>query len=406
MSSQAQDQSSVQPDMNITDTPPPNRTGLRGLFGRSAKPKAIDEEEYRLLSVRQLMIRKFLRNRMAVISGIVLIILYLATIFAGFVAPYNARSSDSRLTFSPPVTVRFYDPETSQFFLQPFFYPLRGERNLETFQMDYVEDRTERIPIDFFVRGDEYTILGFIETDLHLFGSRDPDERLHIMGSDQRGRDLFSRIMFGGQVSLSVGVIGVFITIVVGSIIGTLSGYYGGIFDNITQRVIETIRTFPQLPLWMALAAAIPPTWSPEYVYAGIVIVLAFINWTGLAREVRGLVLSLKKRDFVAAAEASGASTGRIVRKHMIPNMMSHIIVTATLAIPVTILGESALSFLGIGVRIPMVSWGLLLNDAIKIQNIALYPWLLFPGLFILITVIAYNFLGDGLRDMVDPFAR
>lgn len=366
----------------------------------------VTEDEYRLLSIRQLMLRKFMRNRMAVLSAIVLTALYIVTIFAGFFAPYGVQSSVSALTFSPPVTVRFWDPVEERLYLQPFFYPLRGERNMQTFQLEYVEDRSERIPIDFFVQGDSYRILGFIESNIHLFGPRDSDERLHIMGSDQRGRDLFSRILYGGQISLSVGVIGVFITIVVGSVIGTLSGYYGGVIDNVTQRFIETIRTFPQLPLWMALAAAIPPTWPPEYVYAGIVVVLAFINWTGLAREVRGLVLSLKKRDFVAAAEASGASVGRIVRKHMIPNMMSHIIVTATLAIPVTILGESALSFLGIGVRPPMVSWGMLLNDAINIQNIALYPWLLYPGLFILITVIAYNFLGDGLRDMVDPFAR
>ncbi len=385
-----------------------SRFGLQRLFGRGGQPDAqtITEDDYQLLSVRELMLRKFLRNRMAVISGVALVFIYLATIFAGFFAPYSARDADSSLTFSPPVVPRFYDPETGQFFLQPFFYPLRGERNMETFQLEYVEDRTARIPIDFFVKGEAYTYLGIFEGDRHLFGPRGGEERLHIMGSDQRGRDLFSRIIFGGQVSLSVGIFGVVITIALGSIIGTLSGYYGGMFDNVMQRIIETLRSFPQLPLWMALAAAIPPQWPPEWVYAGIVIVLAFINWTGLSREVRGLVLSLKERDFVHAAEAAGASTARIVRKHMIPNMASHIIVTATLAIPITILGESALSFLGIGVRPPMVSWGLLLNDALKIQNIVLYPWTLFPGLFILVTVIAYNFLGDGLRDMVDPFAR
>ena len=386
------------------------RTGMSipRLFGRGSqkKPGAITDEEYQILSVRQLMIRKFMRNRMSVIAGIALILIYLATIFAGFVAPYSARDADSKLTFSPPMVPRFYDPESGTFFLQPFFYPLRGERNPETFQLEYVEDRTERVPIDFFVRREPYMVLGIIPLDVHLFGPRNSDERLHLMGSDQRGRDLFSRIVYGGQVSLSVGIFGVGITVVLGAIFGTLSGYYGGMFDNIMQRLIETIQSFPTLPLWMALAAAIPPQWPPEWVYAGIVFVLAFIGWTGLAREVRGLVLSLKERDFVHAAEAAGASTGRIVRKHMIPNMASHIIVTATLAIPITILGESALSFLGIGVRPPMVSWGLLLNDALKIQNIVLYPWTLFPGIFILVTVIAYNFLGDGLRDMVDPFAR
>jgi peptide/nickel transport system permease protein len=374
--------------------------------GGQPKPGAVTLDDYQLLTVRQLMLRKFMRNRMAVISGIALIIIYLATLFAGFVAPYSARDSDSSLSFSPPMVVRFFDPESGAFYLQPFFYPLRGERNPETFQLEYVEDRTARIPIDLFVRGESWTALGFLQGDLHLFGPRGGEERLHIMGSDQRGRDLFSRIIFGGQVSLSVGIFGVLITVVLGAVFGTLSGYYGGWFDNTMQRLIEAIRSFPQLPLWMALAAAIPPQWPPEWVYAGIVIVLAFINWTGLAREVRGLVLSLKERDFVYAAEAAGASTARIVRRHMIPNMASHIIVTATLAVPITILGESALSFLGIGVRPPMVSWGLLLNDAIKIQNIVLYPWTLFPAIFILTTVIAYNFLGDGLRDMVDPFAR
>ncbi len=375
-------------------------------IGFAKAQRAITEEEYRLLSVRELMLRKFLRNRMATWCGVLLVFVYLMTLFAGFFAPYSARESDSSLTFSPPMILRFHDPETGVFYLQPFFYPLRGRRDPQTFQLEYEEDRSARIPIDLFVRGEAWTALGLIRGDLHLFGPRDGAERLHLMGSDQRGRDLFSRIIFGGQVSLSVGIFGVLITIVLGSVLGTLSGYYGGVFDHVMQRAIEAIRSFPQLPLWMALAAAIPPQWPPEWVYAGIVVVLAFINWTGLAREVRGLVLSLKERDFVHAAEASGASTARIVRRHMIPNMASHIIVTATLAVPVTILGESALSFLGIGVRPPMVSWGLLLNDAIRIQNIVLYPWTLFPGIFILVTVIAYNFLGDGLRDMADPFAR
>jgi len=376
------------------------------LFGVQKKNVELGvQDEYQLLTVRQLMIRKFLRNRMALLSFIALVIIYLVTLFAGFFAPYTARDADSKLTYSPPMTIRLQDPESGHFHL-PFFYPLRGKRNMETFQLEYVEEREKRIPIQFFVKGEPYKALGIIAWDVHLFGSSDPEERLHIMGSDVRGRDLFSRIIYGGQVSLSVGIFGVLITIAVGSVIGTLSGYYGGVFDNVVQRVIETIRSFPQLPLWMALAAAIPPQWPPEWVYAGIVVVLAFINWTGLSREVRGLVLSLKERDYVHAAEASGASTARIVRVHLIPNMASHIIVTATLAVPVTILGESALSFLGIGVRPPMVSWGLLLNDAIKIQNIVLYPWTLFPGAFILVAVIAYNFLGDGLRDMVDPFSR
>lgn len=362
------------------------------------------QAEYRLLSVRQLMWRKFARNRMAVVSAVVLILLYLATIFAGFFAPYGVQSGDSSLSFAPPMRIRFYNPETGNFSLRPFFFPLQGGRNAQTFQLEYVEDRSQPRFLDFFVKGEPYKVLGLVQMDRHLFGVEEGAARLYLLGADQRGRDLFSRIVYGGQVSLSVGIIGVGLTVLLGAVIGTLSGYFGGVVDNAIQRLIETLRTFPELPLWMALSAAIPPQWPPEWVYAGIVMVLAFVNWTGLAREVRGLVLSLKKRDFVAAAEASGGSTARIVRKHLIPNMASHIIVTATLAVPITILGESALSFLGIGVRPPMVSWGLLLNDAIKIQIVALHPWMLFPALFIILTVIAYNFLGDGLRDMVDPF--
>ena len=376
------------------------------LFGGDKLARGVTEEEYRLLTVRQLMWRKFARHRMALISGIILILLYFVTILAGFFGPYGIQNGDASLSFAPPMRVRFYNPETQTFSLRPFIFPLLGQRNSETFQLEYIEDRTNPVHLQFLVKGDPYKILGLIEWNMHLYGTENEDVRVYIMGADQRGRDLFSRIIYGGQVSLSVGILGVGLTVLLGAIIGTLSGYYGGTIDNLTQRMIETIQTFPEIPLWMALAAAIPPNWPPEWVYAGIVVVLAFVHWTGLAREVRGLVLSLKERDFVASAEASGGSTARIVRKHMIPNAASHIIVTATLAIPVTILGESALSFLGIGVRPPMVSWGLLLNDAIKIQILALSPWMLFPAIFILLTVMTYNFLGDGLRDMVDPFSR
>lgn len=370
----------------------------------AAPAPAPSKDDYRLLSVRQLMWRKFLRNRLAVISAIVLILLYLATIFAGFVAPYGPQDGVSRLSYAPPTVIRFCD-ETEGCSLRPFVYGFKSERNPETFLLEFVEDRETPHYIYFFERGAEYKILGLIPSDWHLFGTRSEEARVSLLGNDQRGRDLFSRIIYGGQVSLSVGLVGVLILVILGSVIGTLSGYYGGWFDSFTQRFIETLRVFPEIPLWMALSAAIPPLWPPEMVYAGIVVVLAFIGWTGLAREVRGLTLSLKKRDFVLSAEASGASTARIVRKHLIPNMLSHIIVTATLMVPVTILGESALSFLGLGVRPPMISWGLLLSDAFKVQVIALYPWMLAPAGFILIAVLAFNFLGDGLRDMVDPFA-
>src|SRR5690606_33739885 len=302
------------------DKPFPKKSegGLSRWFRRRSQTSdEITEDEFQFLTVRQLMWRKFARNRMAVASGVVLILLYIITIFAGFFAPYNAATARSAYSFGPPQTIRFYDEETGQFFLRPFVYRMKGERNMQTFQLEYQEDRSIRDHLHLFVRGDSYRLFGLIESDLHLFGTVDEGSQIYLLGADQRGRDLFSRILYGGQVSLSVGIIGVLITVALGSTIGTLSGYLGGTFDNVVQRLIETLRSFPQLPMWMALSAAIPPQWPPEWVYAGIVVVLAFINWTGLAREVRGLVLSLRQRDFIAAAEAAGASTPRIVRKHM-----------------------------------------------------------------------------------------
>lgn len=361
--------------------------------------------DYRLLSVRQLMVRKFMHNQLAVIAAIVLVMFYLTTIFAGFFAPYGPQNADSKLSYSPPYQIHFLDSENGRISWRPFVYRLDSVRNKKTFRLEFVQDTGVRDEISFFVRGDTYKLFWLFESDMHLFGVLSEGARLHLLGSDKRGRDLLSRILFGGQVSLSVGLVGVAIMVFLGSIIGTLSGYYGGWFDAVSQRFIETLRVFPDIPLWMALSAAIPPQWPPEWVYAGIVMVLSFIGWTGLARELRGLILSVRGRDFVLAAEASGASTARIMRKHLIPTVASHIIVTATLAVPITILGESALSFLGIGVRPPMISWGLLLSDAFNVQVIAQQPWMLAPAGFILFAVLAFNFVGDGLRDVVDPFS-
>jgi len=381
-----------------------HKNPIRNYLDARKRRAVITEEEFQYLSVRQLMWRKFRHNRMAVISLVVLIFLYLITAFADFVSPTYFRTADTEFAWASPQRPRFRDVETGEWSLRPFVYPIKGERNLLTFKREYVEDRSTRDYIHLIVEGDPYKLLGFVETDIHLFGTE--SGKLFLMGADQRGRDLFSRIIYGGRISLTIGFLGVLISVVLGSVIGAMSGYLGGTFDMVTQRIIELLQAFPTLPLWMALAAAIPVTWSPEAVYAGIVVVLSFLGWTGLAREVRGKVLSLKEQDFVSYAESSGASSYRVVRKHMIPNLASHILVTATLAVPITILGESALSFLGLGVRPPMVSWGLLLSEAIKIQVIALYPWQLFPALFIWAAVMAFNFLGDGLRDMVDPFSR
>jgi len=359
------------------------------------------EEAFRYLTVRQLMWRKFLRSRVAVLSGIALIVIYLVMVLADFFAPYDMTHAQSDYLYCPPQLLRFVDA-AGRFSLRPFVYPVTGERDLETFRFIYTEDRTRKAYVHLFVQGDPYTLLGR-EFRLRFFGVK--EGTIFLLGTDVRGRDQLSRIVIGSRISLTLGLVGVMISVFLGSVIGTLSGYFGGLLDDVIQRVIEFIRSFPTLPLWMALSAALPPTWPSHLVYLGIVVVLSFIGWTSLAREVRGKILSLRETDFVRAAQATGASTGRLIFVHMIPTMASHILVVATLSIPGMILGESTLSFLGLGIKPPLTSWGLLLSQAQRIEVMRLYPWMLAPGIFIAVVVLAFNFLGDGLRDAVDPFA-
>jgi peptide/nickel transport system permease protein len=370
---------------------------------QSRLPDSPPDEKFRFLSLGELMWLKFLRNRIAVLSGILLIILYVVMIFADFFSPYDYNYAHTDFLYCPPQTIRFIDNQ-GNFSLNPFVYPIKGERDLKTFRFVYKEDTTKKVYIQFFFQGDPYTFIGR-ESTLRLIGIPKDQGTLFIFGTDVRGRDLFSRIMTGSRISLTLGLVGVIITIFLGSVIGTLSGYFGGAIDNLIQRVIEFIRCFPTLPLWMALSAALPPDWPSHLVYFGIVVVLAFIGWTGLAREVRGKILSLRSTDYVLAAESTGASTKRIVFVHMIPSVSSHIMVVATLSVPGMILGESALSFLGLGIKPPLTSWGLLLSQAQKIEVLRLYPWMLWPGAFIFLVVLAFNFLGDGLRDAIDPFS-
>jgi peptide/nickel transport system permease protein len=360
-------------------------------------------EEFKYLTLGQLAWRKFFHNKIAVASGVFLILIYLMMIFAEFVAPYNMTKGHTQYLYSPPQKLRFID-EQGNFSLRPFVYPITGERDLKTFQFVYTEDRSTKAYVYFFVEGDPYKYLG-MRANRHLFGVKEDEGTLFLFGTDVRGRDQLSRIVMGSRISLTLGLAGVMITLFLGTVIGTLSGYLGGAVDNVIQRVIEFIRSFPTLPLWMALSTALPPDWPSHLVYLGIVVVLAFIGWTGLAREVRGKILSLRSTDFVLAAQATGASTKRLVFVHMIPSVSSHIMVVATLAIPGMILGESALSFLGLGIKPPLTSWGLLLSQAQKVEVMRLYPWMLTPGIFIFFVVLAYNFLGDGLRDAIDPFA-
>ncbi len=362
------------------------------------------EDDANILSIRRLMWLRFKRNRLALIGGIFLIFMYIAAIFAGFIAPNNPLEVYSKYVSMSPQGLHFFDTE-GNFHLVPFAYEVKSAVDPKTFRKDFSIVPEKTYPLQFFVHGSEYTILGFIKSDIHLFGVEEPGT-LFLFGADSQGRDIFSRVWFGAQVSLSVGLVGVFLTLIFGSILGIASGYIGGLFDDAIQRIIELLMSFPQLPLWLALATLIPNNWPSDRTYFAITIVLAILSWGALARQTRSMVYSLRETDFVTAARYSNCSDWRIITRHLLPNTMSHIIVVATTAIPGMILGETALSFLGLGIRSPLISWGLLLTDAQHVRVLLQQPWILTPAVFVIATVIAFNFLGDGLRDAADPFAK
>ena len=359
----------------------------------------------------QLMWWKFRRHRMAMVGLVIVALLYFVAFFAGFFAPQATATYNRRYTQAPPQTIHWFDDGV----FAPHVYGYSQETDPRTYQRIYTIDEEEKIPLGFFVRGDPYKIglhgipLPLIQnlsitSDIHFFGPVNHGDPFHVFGTDDVGRDTWSRLIYASQVSLSVGLVGVFLSLILGILLGGLSGLMGGWIDNLIQRLIEIIRSIPDIPLWMALATAVPPRWDPIYVYFGITIILSFIGWTGMAREVRGKFLALREEDFVMAAELDGVPRHRIITRHMIPSFLSHIIAATTLAIPGMILGETALSFLGLGLRPPVVSWGVMLQDAMNIATIATIPWLLLPGLAVVITVLAFNFLGDGLRDAADPY--
>lgn len=350
------------------------------------------------------MWRRLMRFPLARTALVLLGSTYAVTFVAPFVAPYALAFRDSSYAAAPPMTLRFYSSETG-FVLRPFVCGLSRQRDQETLRLEYAPDCSQRYPLRLFVHGDEYRMWGLIPSSLHLFGVSAPG-RVFVLGTDMLGRDLFSRVLIGGQVSLSVGLVGVAITVVLGALVGLASGYYGGAVDNALQRLIEVLMSFPSVPLWMVLAAALPESWSPLQTYLAVVCILALIGWTSLARQLRGLVLSLRESELVVAAKALGGSEQRILLKHLLPQTFSHIIVVATLAIPGTILAESALSFLGLGLQPPFTSWGVLLQDAQGVENLVAQPWLATPAFFIIWAVLLWNFVGDGLRDAADPHAR
>jgi peptide/nickel transport system permease protein len=346
----------------------------------------------------QMMWRKFIRNRTAVVGGIVVLLFYLTALFANFIAPYTLQERMTEYSFLSPQRVYFFNEGK----IQPFVYGLKGSRDPVTLMRIYVPDIEKRIPIRFFVQGESYKLIGLISASTHLFGVE--EGIVSLMGTDGQGRDMFSRIIIGSQLSLTIGLVGVALSLIIGAFLGVASGYYGGWIDNLIQRMIEIVRSFPPIPLWMALTAALPSHWPPMKVYFAITVILSLIGWTWLARQLRGKVLALREEDFIMAAQLAGASDGWIIFRHLVPASFSHIIVISTLAMPAMILAESALSFLGLGLRPPLTSWGVLLQQAQNIQVLLLYPWLLVPGFFVAISILAFNFLGDGLRDAADPY--
>lgn len=360
-------------------------------------------EKYLNASTRQLIWWRFKKHKLAMVGLWFIILLYIAAAFCEFIAPYDKDHRHIEYLYVRPSNIHIFDQEGR--LTWPYVCSLKQRIDLVTQQFIYEEVPESCHQIVFFVRGDSYSFWGLWESDLHLFGAHKPG-KVFLFGTDRMGRDMFSRCLYGSRISLSIGMIGVGLSLVLGLILGGVSGYVGGWTDGIIQRTVEIIRCFPSVPLWMGLAAAMPKHWPALKVYFAITIILSLIGWTDLARMVRGKLIALREEEFVMAARFAGAGHARIIFRHLLPSFTSHIIVTVTLAIPSMILAETALSFLGIGLKPPITSLGVLLKEAQNINTIALNPWLLIPVLFVILTVLAFNFIGDGLRDAVDPYSR
>ncbi|WP_455270516.1 ABC transporter permease [Rhizobium herbae] len=368
-------------------------------------PHSVDvmtEEQSRIYQASQLRLMwwKFKKHRLALFSLYFLAFLYATIAIVEFLAPYNLHTRNVDFIHSPPQRVHLFHDGN---FVGPFVYGRTMTLDMDTLRRIYTEQPDKVEPIRFFCRGDGYKFWGLVETNIHL-ACPAKDGQLFLLGSDRLGRDVLSRILYGARISLTIGLLGITMSFVLGITIGGLAGYHGGIFDMITQRIIEVLQSIPSIPLWMALAAIMPVTWSPILIYLGITAILGLLDWTGLARAVRSKLLALREEDYVLAAQLMGAGSSRIIGRHLVPGFMSHLIATATLAIPGMILGETALSFLGLGLRPPITSWGILLTEARSVSVIAFYPWLLFPTIPVILVILAFNFLGDGLRDAADPY--
>ena len=370
-------------------------------FDPNATEKLTPEQErYYMATQWQLMWWKLKRHRLAMISGAVLALMYFSVIISEFLAPYALTTRNTDFIYAPPQTINFFHNGEFQ---GPFVYGLKYQLNMTNLKREYQEDKQSVQKIRFFCKSDPYKFWGHVAASTHLF-CPSATGTLFLLGTDRLGRDVLSRIIYGTRISLTVGLLGIIFSFIIGITIGGLAGYFGGWVDNLSQRAIEIIRSFPELPLWMALSASLPVTWSPILIYFGITIILGMLDWTGLARAVRSKLLSLREEDFALAAQLMGAKPQRIIARHLLPSFTSHLIASATLSIPSMILGETALSFLGLGLRPPITSWGVLLTEAQNMNAVELYPWIMTPVIPVIIVVLAFNFFGDGLRDAADPY--
>lgn len=373
------------------------------IAGREVIPAAVEDERILVATQWQLMWWRFRKHFLAVGGSIVVILFYLVALNADFLSYSDPFDSHADRSHTPPQPIFWFEDGV----FRPHVYRVKGSRDPKTFTRVYEADPNDRIYLQLFGSGFRYKLLGFIETDIHLFGvvGERPEETLFLLGTDIQGRDLWSRLVNATRISLFIGLAGVTISLFLGILLGGLSGFYGGLVDTVIQRIIEILRSIPTIPLWMGLAAAMPRDWDILKVYFAITIIISLIGWTDLARVVRGKFLSIREEDFVTAAELAGASRLRIIFRHMVPAFLSHIIASITLAIPFMIIAETSLSFLGLGLRPPAISWGVLLQDAQNIQALAITPWLLIPAIPVVIVILAFNFMGDGIRDAADPYS-